>query len=312
MTATPAILLLVFNRPDTTRRVFASIRQARPARLYISGDGPRQARAGEATLCDEVRSVVADVDWPCQVETLFQDENLGCKQAVSGAISWFFRQEEEGIILEDDCLPGQEFYSFCAEMLSRYRDDERVWMITGQNFQYEKRWGEASYYFSKYSHIWGWACWRSTWARYDGEMSFWPYWKKTNRWRELFQSSGERRYWQRAFNRTFRGQINSWAYPWMASIWYGGGLTLTPNRNLVTNIGFGVDATHTVNSNSNMSIGTETLGDIVHTKSVALCEAADAGLYENVYREKFVTLVLRSPKILFKYLNAVASSRKIT
>jgi hypothetical protein len=307
-----AILLNVFNRPEQTSKVFQSIRGAKPTRLYVAGDGPRSDKVGEDALCERVREIATNADWPCEVKTLFRDENLGCKQAVSGAISWFFKQEEEGIILEDDCLPGQDFFSFCAEMLSHYRDDERIWMITGNNFQSGMSWGEGSYYFSRYPHIWGWACWRSAWEHFDGEMTFWPRWRRSPRWRNLFHSSRERRHWQRAFNRTYNRKIDSWAYPWMASIWHGEGLTVTPNKNLVSNIGFGLDATHTLDPDSKMNIATERLGNIVHARAVSLCKEADANLYEALYREKLVTLIFRLPKILARYISMVVTGRRST
>lgn len=152
-----AVLFLVFNRPETTKTVFEAIRKAKPKRLYIAADGPRKHREGENEKVSSVRQIVTYVDWPCDVKTLFRDENLGCKSAVSGAITWFFNHEEEGIILEDDCLPHPDFFPFCESLLKRYANDERIWVITGNNFQNGIQRGEASYYFSRYNHVWGWA-----------------------------------------------------------------------------------------------------------------------------------------------------------
>src|SRR5262245_56278428 len=130
------VLFLVFNRPDTTARVMEAIRAARPERLYVAADGPRENNAGEAEeRCAEVRQLATRVNWPCEVRTLFREHNLGCRKAVSSAITWFFEQEPEGIILEDDCLPSQSFFPFCAELLARFRDDERIMFITGCNFK---------------------------------------------------------------------------------------------------------------------------------------------------------------------------------
>ncbi|PKM46252.1 MAG: hemolytic protein HlpA-like protein [Gammaproteobacteria bacterium HGW-Gammaproteobacteria-1] len=277
------VLFLVFNRPTPTAKVFEAIRAARPPRLYIAADGPRAHREGEAARCAEVRDIVMRVDWPCEVRTLFRDENLGCKAAVSGGISWFFEQEEQGIILEDDCLPHPDFFSYCDTLLERYRDDERVWVVTGDNFQRGTRRGDASYYFSKYNHVWGWASWRRAWQHYQGDIRFWPEWRRSADWSEHAADPVERRYWTRIFDRIHRNEIDTWDYPWTASIWYHGGLTATPNVNLVTNIGFGPDATHTTSGAENHIIAATPLGTIVHPASVVRDEDADKYVFETAF-----------------------------
>lgn len=177
---TPPVLFLVFNRAHTTVRVFEAIRQARPARLYVAADGPRPVREGEAERCAEVRRIATNVDWDCEVHTLFRDENLGCRHAVSSAITWFFVYEEEGIILEDDCIPNQSFFLYCAELLERYRDDERIMCITGDNFQKTMEGYPFGYYFYIYNHCWGWASWRRAWSHYDADLvTFDPKYAKT-------------------------------------------------------------------------------------------------------------------------------------
>ena len=167
-----AVLFLVFNRPDTTAQVFEAIRQAKPPRLYVAADGPREGREGEVERVDKVREISMAVDWPCEVKTLFREKNLGCKYAVSSAITWFFEQEEQGIILEDDCLPSQSFFWFCEELLNEYMYDQRIWQICGFSPLVNKI--KESYYLSKYSPIWGWASWRRAWSAYDAEISSWP------------------------------------------------------------------------------------------------------------------------------------------
>src|SRR5690349_2048344 len=136
-----AILFLVFNRPETTARVFEAIRAAQPPRLYVAADGPRASRIGESERCDLTRRIASAVDWPCDITTLFRAANLGCKNAVSSAISWFFEHEEEGVILEDDCLPDPSFFRYCDELLAHYRDDTRIGLISGNNFQFGKTHG---------------------------------------------------------------------------------------------------------------------------------------------------------------------------
>ena len=297
-----AVLFLVFNRPDTTREVFASIRRIKPPRLYVAADGPRESREHEAEQVKRVRQIATSIDWPCELTTLFRDENLGCKAAISEAISWFFEHEEEGVILEDDCLADDEFFHFCEQMLDRYRDDQRVWMITGNNFQGENWRGEAAYYFSRYSHIWGWASWRRAWQHYDGDLSFWPGWKESDAWKSVCPDAGERRYWSRAFSRSYESRVDSWAYPWMASVWHGSGLTVTPNRNLVTNIGFGTEATHTRSANARLLVPLAPLGQITHPAEVSACAEADAYVFKHVFSDTFLELLLRAPSALWAYI----------
>jgi hypothetical protein len=241
-----AVLFLIFNRPDTTRRVFESIRGARPPRLYVAGDGPRPDRKDEARRCEEARRVVAEVDWPCELQTLFRNTNLGCKEAVSGAIDWFLNQEDEGIILEDDVLPHPTFFPYCEELLARYRHDPRVSMISGCNLVADRIHPEESYLFTKYGHIWGWATWKRAWRDYDVAMKGWPSWRDAGGLRRLslhdrpFES-----YFREVFDTTYRGGIDTWDYQWQFACWRASRVSVQPSVNLTQNIGYGPDATHT-------------------------------------------------------------------
>lgn len=240
------ILFLIYNRPDTTHRVFESIRAVRPPRFYIASDGPREDEDADPRKVKVARNIATQVDWPCEVKTLFRDRNLGCKSAVSGAITWFFKHEEQGIILEDDCLPHPDFFAFCESLLDFYNDEKRILSITGNNFQAGYKRGDSSYYFSKYSHCWGWATWQRAWKLYDQTMRSWSNfrdndglvpWADGNYW---FSD-----YWTRIFNAVVNNNIDTWDYQWTFSCWLNGGLTCIPNSNLVKNIGFGEEATHT-------------------------------------------------------------------
>jgi hypothetical protein len=192
------VLFLVFNRPDTTRDVFQTIRRARPPRLCVAAYGPRQDRQGERERCESVREIATDIDWPCELHTLFRTTNLGSEMAVSGGISWFFQHEAEGIILEDDVLPDPTFFRFCGELLERYRLEAKVMMISGNYLLGPKQRPATSYYFSRYTHIWGWASWRRAWSRYDRAMSQWPTLRSSN---FLFGQPGKIQYeppWKRS------------------------------------------------------------------------------------------------------------------
>ena len=243
----PPILLLVFNRPDTTARVFEAIGEVRPARLYVAADGPRPGRKREVEQCEQVRRIATSVYWPCDVRTLFRERNLGCRQAVSSAIDWFFGQEPEGIILEDDCLPSKDFFGFCAELLERFRDDTRVMAVCGSCYSDFKPDYAASYYFSYFADIWGWATWRRAWTYYDRDMARWPEFKLRG---GLDSLAGGRRwhstYWTDAFDATHQRHIGTWDFQWIYTVMEQNGLACYPTRNLVSNIGFRSDATHTV------------------------------------------------------------------
>lgn len=249
------VLFLVFNRLDTTKQVFEAIRQAKSPRLYIAADGHRTDHNGEAEKVQAVRDYVMEsIDWNCEVKTLFRKKNLGCRDAVSSAIDWFFEYESEGIILEDDCLADLSFFRYCEELLLLYRDDERIMAISGNYFHGDAYQPKHSYFFSRYPHCWGWATWRRAWEYYDRDMTQWPE-MRDSEWL-LTVGNGSRdfqRYWNRIFDTAYAKKVDSWAYRWTFSCWSQSGLTILPARNLVRNIGFGENATHTRNSNSRLS-----------------------------------------------------------
>ena len=238
------VLFLIFNRPDTTRQVFEAIRAARPPRLYVAADGPRSSRSGEAEKCEEARQIATAVDWDCEVKTIFREGNLGCKYAVAGALDWFFEQENEGIILEDDCLPTQSFFLFCDQMLQRYRDDARVFLVSGYNKQQKWNTSHGDYFFSNYGGIWGWASWRRAWENYEPEMEMLDTVIARQQLQHLLgRNDGQRR--GSTLLRVKKHEIDSWAYPWGFARHINNGLACVPRVSLVENIGFGEDATHT-------------------------------------------------------------------
>jgi hypothetical protein len=248
MIKTP-VLFLIFNRPDTTARVFAAIRAARPKHLFIAADGPRHSHATDADLCSQTRAIIEKIDWPCELKTKLNDSNLGCKTAVSSAITWFFDNVEEGIILEDDCLPDPSFFDYCEQLLHRYRDEPRIMHISGDNFQKPSREYSADIYFSIYNHIWGWATWKRAWALYDVNMSDFTLHETSEILQSMTDNIAFRDYWLQIFQNTHEGKINTWDYQWTYAMWRKNALAILPRVNLISNIGFGSEGTHTTTIN---------------------------------------------------------------
>ena len=279
------ILFLVFNRPDTTKKVFERIRETRPSRIFIGADGPRPGQQGEKEKCEEVRNIILKgIDWPCEVKTLFRDKNLGCGLAVSGAITWFFENVEEGIILEDDCVPNASFFNFCKVLIDKYRYAEQVKIISGNNFQMGNRRGGGSYYFSAYSHIWGWATWKRTWSQYNYRLTNLDNETFHQALNSYFTRKKEYNYWKKIFSNVRKGKINSWAYPLSFSIWNTNGVNIVPNTNLVSNIGFGEKATHTKNNRSILfNIPAVPVTEIVHPSSIIVNAEADQYTFDHYF-----------------------------
>jgi len=245
-----AVLFLVFNRLDTTKQVFEAIRQAKPPRLYVAADGARESKEGEAEKVKVVRDyIMENIDWECEVKTLFREQNFGCKMAVSGAIDWFFKNEEMGIILEDDCLPSQSFFWFCEELLEKYKDDENIYLISGDGRATNQININESYSFIKYPMIWGWASWSRVWKKYDVKMLDWNE-KKIKILDQISEYSKTKRYWSNSFQNTYDNKIDTWDYQFSYTLLKNQGLCIVPKVNLITNVGFGMEATHTGDVNS--------------------------------------------------------------
>lgn len=244
-----AVLFLVFNRLDPVRDVFSEIKKAKPPRLYIASDGPREFKITERATVESVREyILSQIDWKCEVKTLFREKNLGCKIAVSSAIDWFFNHEEMGIILEDDCLPNQSFFRYCERLLDLYRDDCRVGQISGFNSLRNVYRSDFDYFFSQYGSIWGWATWRRAWKYYNLKIESWPYIKEKKIHENFMMSWLEKNLRSFLFDRLYRGEINTWDYQWTYAKNINSMLSIVPSKNLIINIGFGSDATHTTSS----------------------------------------------------------------
>jgi hypothetical protein len=250
---TTPVAFLIFNRPDKTARVFEAIRQAKPPKLLVVADGPRPDRPDDVENCKAARAIIDKVDWDCAVLKNYSEVNLGCGKRPATGITWVFEQVEEAIIFEDDCLPHPTFFRFCEELLNYYRHDERIMVISGNNFQFGRSRTNYSYYFSRYNHIWGWASWRRAWKYFDYDLKLWPKIKNENWLTSILEDKTAVKYWTKNFQRTYEGEPTVWDYRWTFACWIQNGLTILPNVNLVSNIGFGEGATHTSSSKSKVA-----------------------------------------------------------
>lgn len=280
------VAFIVFNRPEHTQQTFAVLRKNRPSKLFIIADGPRSNHPTDIENCEAVRAIVNNIDWPCEVHRNYADKNLGLKSRVSSGLNWVFERVETAIILEDDCLAHSDFFRFCDSLLERYVNDPKVAVITGNNFQNGQPRGSASYYFSKYSHCWGWATWRRSWQYYQGDLFFWPVLKNSDTWKKMVPDKIESNYWSRIFDNVYSNRINSsWAYPWLCCVWFNQGLTATPNVNLVSNIGFGENSTHTSSNESPWSqMSTNSMSaEIIHPYLIIQDITADEYTFNTHY-----------------------------
>lgn len=292
---TTPVLFIIFKRPGTTTKVFEQIRKAAPPKLYVAADGPRPGIPGEAERCRQTREIIKKVDWPCEVKTLFREENLGCRLGAAGAVTWFFSHEPEGIVLEDDCLPELSFFRYCQETLEQYRDDRRVMMITGSNFKFGEKVGSYSYYFSRYPVLWGWASWRRAWDLYDIKMALWPEIRDHRTLFRIFDNSREVRFWSRQCQLAYEGEIDTWDYQWNLVNWLNHGITVTPNVNLISNIGFANCASHTHDATDKHAamLTTVITFPLCHPPFVARDAIADRETFQSHYCAPYVPLLKR-------------------
>jgi hypothetical protein len=284
------ILLIAWRRPKHLKQVIDAIRLVTPKYVYVAVDGPREGdeNLNERGLIEETKKIIENyIDWECELKTLYQEKNLGCRLGVSTAITWFFENVEEGIILEDDCVPSVDFFRFVNEMLVKYRYESKVMHITGNNFNRGKNFNNDSYYFSKYNHMWGWATWKRAWNLYKYDPNEWLIAKESGFLENFLGNSLEAKFWTKYFVEIFEiKNFDTWDYVWRFNCWINGGVTIAPNKNLVTNIGFGNLATHTTVEHKPIPIHELDL-QIKHPRKIKINEKADKRTFRIQIAEKY-------------------------
>ena len=246
------VAIVVFNRPDCTQKVFEQVRSVKPSKLYIIGDGPRKLNRDDEINCTKTKEIFNNIDWECEVFSNFSDKNLGCGKRPATGISWVFENEESAIILEDDCVPDLSFFHYCDDLLERYKEDERIMLISGTNiFGYYDCEG-YDYIFSYFGGIHGWASWSRAWKYFDYDMPLWHNKIVKNNIKYFFMD--RMCFYQRSIIYDELSDENRyktvWDYQWGFARLTQSGMAIVPKHNLIANVGFGENATHTKNSNS--------------------------------------------------------------
>lgn len=241
------IALFIFNRPSCTKQLVDAIAVVKPARLFVIADGPRNNNDDDIELCAKTRDVIDRIDWPCAISKQYAQSNIGCRDSIPSGLHWVFEQVDECIILEDDCIPQPSFFFFCEELLTHYKNDEKIMTIGGHRSDGPNEFGTESYFFSKYPSVWGWATWKEKWAKYDLQILEWNKLKDSTWLLDRLQSKEEIDYWSRMFDKMREG-LDTWDYALVFSCWLHNGLSIRPKVNMISNIGFDKDATHTSNS----------------------------------------------------------------
>ncbi|PCI89507.1 hypothetical protein COB18_03800 [Candidatus Kaiserbacteria bacterium] len=299
-TNTP-VLIIIFNRPEKVRALIEALSKVQPKYLYIAADGPRKNVPTDRARCAEAQKIATTLPWDCEVRTNFSDTNLGCDQAVPRGIDWFFEHVASGIILEDDCIPHPSFFSFCGELLERYKDNKKIMHISGNNFQDSHIRGDASYYFSLYTHSWGWATWSRAWRHFHPAIEGMTAYRKEKRIQKLPLSKNAQRFWMKHFlNR------NHWDAFWQYTVWYKDGLSIIPQKNLVTNIGFDEEATHTEKEGPLSNIPVYSITNITHPAEMRAAIQADEYTFMKVfYTPIWKRIVIKLGAMLQKIANNV-------
>lgn len=281
------ILLIIFNRPEVTKKLVAALSKVKPSNIFVVADGPRKDRPGEEKLYAETRVVIETINWPCTIQKKYSDINQGCDPTIEAGVSWFFNKVEAGIILEDDCIPDPTFFDFAIVMLDKYKDDEKIMHINGSNFQYGKTWGNGSYYFSSYPHSWGWATWKRAWKNYDHNLSSFPEFNKNKIIDNILTKKTEKKFWLGFFQKIYNGKFPFWDSRWTYNIWSHGGICITPNQNLVNYLGYGNDATNTFYFEKTRIREVNPLFELVHPHSEEVIKEADQKTFWNYYYRSF-------------------------
>lgn len=294
------ILILTWNRPNCLQALITKISAVKPKRIFVWCDGPREGRPDDEVAIDKLRHILgSSISWECNIDSSFQERNLGCYRSVSNGISWFFSHVDQGIILEDDCLPDESFFKYCSELLERYRRDTRIWTISGYTFAEETNTDVDSYLFTKYFQSWGWATWRDRWDAFCLHEVYWNDIVRNNKWQSLFGNKEEARHWKSLYRRLYtQNKPDSWAFRWLLVCFCNNGLSILPRVNLVENIGFNTSGTHT-KGYSELQRPAGKIGVLRHPMIISGCSRVDKHLFSSIYNSSMRARVARKLRVLW-------------
>jgi len=284
MVCTTPVVIFIYKRSQNLEKMINGIREARPKELYIVADGSKNT--GEE---EQVKKTRADLEslisWPCQVRKSYSTKNLGLKRRFSTGIDWVFKHTDRAIFVEDDCVPESSFFIFCDQLLKKYKDEERIVSISGNNFQQSNKNYKESYYFSRYPHVWGWATWKRVWDQYDSTISDWPKLKHSGWLSELYPKRFfTQKFWTYIFDRLYSGKINTWDYQLTYLSMKLHGLNIIPGVNLVKNVGYGADATNLKKKNKTIDVTTKAMKfPLIHPSKLTYSDQEDKYIEELVY-----------------------------
>lgn len=300
MFSTP-ILIITYKREKSLQKIFNIVKKLNPKKLYISSNAsPKNDLKVFNKVCN-VRKIINNLKINGKVYKLYRSKHLEVYDLIPQSISWFFFHEKSGIILEDDCIPSKDFFYFCEKLLNKYSNNKLINSIGGSNFY--KRKINKDYYFSKYNHIWGWATWRRSWKNFNLNIKFWKNYKDTNNWKLLNHNYNEQKYWEKKFDKIYKGSIYTWDYSWQACAWYNNQLSIIPSKSLVKNVGFDDDATYTVGRNKNFKVLNANLRIVKYNDDIIQNLKADNYVFKNFFREgknfEFAFFLLFKDPVLF-------------
>ena len=306
------ILIISWKRPLHTLQVIESLKLIKPNKVFVASDGPNPNDLEEIKLVNETRNIIKHrINWKCELNKKFNSINQGCRLGVTSAIDWFFENVEEGIILEDDCIPHPDFFIFTDLLIKQYRNDKRIWTISGNNYQDGKWRGDGSYYFSRFPHCWGWATWKDRWLNYSDEKFILQKLKKAKMMQNIFPFKRELRFFSTFYEKLYKdNKPDTWAYRWFLVCQAHGGLNILPNENLVKNIGFDSNATHTKRGENPIKLhfkNFESTGILPLREPSFLIRSIDADIYtfNNFFYPKIHT------KIINKFKHLISKLKKL-
>jgi len=296
MSLNSPVVLIVFNRPEQTRQLLEVLKEVAPPKLRVIADGPRTGHPDDTLLCNEVKSLIErEVTWPCEIKKNYSEKNLGCKLRISSGLDWVFSIDEKAIILEDDCIPDITFFKFCDELLEKYQNHSEINHIGGNNFLFDRLKINESYYFSKYTHVWGWATWKRAWQNYDVALKQWPQIKKERTLEKILEKQ-QAKFWGEKFDGVYNGQDDTWDHQWTFSSMINQKLAIVPKVNLITNIGFGKNSTHTFFKSKFANMKRESLTfPLKHPEKIILNTQADQIVARSNY----------NPGLIYKFLKKI-------